>query len=85
MAKRWYVVHVFSGSEKKVCQNIELAEIDVIMNVVAQITKERGHASSVKKERKKWQKTIKECKDGFFYLQCIAEKDMKYIYNMNNL
>ena len=23
MAKRWYVVHVFSGSEKKVCQNIE--------------------------------------------------------------
>ena len=23
MSKRWYVVHVFSGSEKKVCQNIE--------------------------------------------------------------
>ena len=23
MAKRWYVVHVFSGSEKKVCQAIE--------------------------------------------------------------
>jgi len=23
MAKKWYVVHVFSGSEKKVCQNIE--------------------------------------------------------------
>ena len=23
MAKRWYVVHVFSGSEKRVCQNIE--------------------------------------------------------------
>ena len=23
MAKRWYVIHVFSGSEKKVCQNIE--------------------------------------------------------------
>ena len=23
MAKRWYVVHVFSGTEKKVCQNIE--------------------------------------------------------------
>ena len=23
MDKRWYVVHVFSGSEKKVCQNIE--------------------------------------------------------------
>jgi transcriptional antiterminator NusG len=23
MAMRWYVVHVFSGSEKKVCQNIE--------------------------------------------------------------
>ena len=23
MAKRWYVVHVFSGSEKKVCHNIE--------------------------------------------------------------
>jgi len=23
MAKRWYVVHVFSGSEKKVCQNIK--------------------------------------------------------------
>ena len=23
MAKRWYVVHVFSGAEKKVCQNIE--------------------------------------------------------------
>ena len=23
MGKRWYVVHVFSGSEKKVCQNIE--------------------------------------------------------------
>ena len=23
MAKKWYVIHVFSGSEKKVCQNIE--------------------------------------------------------------
>ena len=23
MAKRWYVVHVFSGSEKRVCQAIE--------------------------------------------------------------
>ena len=23
MSKKWYVVHVFSGSEKKVCQNIE--------------------------------------------------------------
>ena len=23
MASKWYVVHVFSGSEKKVCQNIE--------------------------------------------------------------
>jgi transcriptional antiterminator NusG len=23
MAMRWYVVHVFSGSEKRVCQNIE--------------------------------------------------------------
>ena len=23
MAKKWYVAHVFSGSEKKVCQNIE--------------------------------------------------------------
>ena len=23
MAQKWYVVHVFSGSEKKVCQNIE--------------------------------------------------------------
>lgn len=23
MAKKWYVVHVFSGSEKKVCQGIE--------------------------------------------------------------
>ena len=23
MTKKWYVVHVFSGSEKKVCQNIE--------------------------------------------------------------
>ena len=23
MAKKWYVVHVFSGSEKRVCQNIE--------------------------------------------------------------
>jgi len=23
MSKKWYVVHVFSGTEKKVCQNIE--------------------------------------------------------------
>ena len=32
MAKKWYVVHVFSGSEKKVCQNIEEQIISKDMN-----------------------------------------------------